>query len=131
VAGLSAANALVTKAANGATFPDKLNTKTNLTALVNYVTDGTLPNPSNQLDPYNNVIRTWGDLIFNNGDAVNKGTMNFSPQQKKTITIFGPSDQRKDIQVTEGNPDPDVKAANDLIKTGVPTPPATIKSGGN
>ena len=130
VDGLSKANDLVTKAANSGTFPDKLNTKANLTALVNYVTDGTWPDPSDQLDPYNNVIRTWGDLIYNHKDDINKGTMNFSPKQKKTITIFGPSDQRKDIQVTVGNPDPDVKAANDLIKQGVPTTPDTIKSGG-
>lgn len=126
VDGLSKANYLVAKAAIAATFPDKLNTKANLTALVNYITDGTSPNSTNDLG-YSNIIRTWGDLIFKNQSAINNGMMNFSPQQQRTITINGPSGQHINYQVTTGNPDPDVKAANDLIKSGVPTPPDTIK----
>lgn len=131
IAALNKADNLVRDAVGNPTFPQNLLSPSVLTDLTNYLTDGSKPNGGIY---YDNVITTWGDLLYSNRDAVNNGSFNFSPVKTtmKTVTISGPSDIKIPLSAPEttGNPDPAVNKANKLIEKQAPQRTATVAPGG-
>ena len=132
IAALNKADNLVRAAAKIPTFPQNLSSSSAVLAdLVNYITDFTLPEGANF--DYRQIIKAWGDLLFNNDVKISNGTFNFSPLKTeiKKVVLSGPSDMKIDLGVIEettGNPDPALNKANELIKDKKPDRPAVVSS---
>jgi RHS repeat-associated protein len=132
---LNKADILVRSAIENPTFPTMLKESTKaLTDSTNYVTDGT--KPTEGVVTYTTLIETWGNLLFNNEKKVLEKTFNFSPEttivKKHTITTNN-GDVQKTFYTSRraGNDGPNVKQANDLLKTTAIPLSETIKASNN
>lgn len=80
---------LVNKATEARSFPRILKTNNSfLTDLANYITDHTVPNPLGRGVAYVDLVKSWGDLLFNNQNDVLNGKFNFSGIELKPVKII-------------------------------------------
>ncbi len=123
---LDEADKLMRAASKSKGFPEDLSDPYVQQALVNYMTDGFVAG-----DNINNqqIIRTWGNLILENRDVITDLKYDFSLE----VTVLKPSQSgsgntgiNRTVEYKEGNPDPKLKAAHELLKQRFEKPNATI-----
>lgn len=127
---LSKADNLVRSASNHSTFPKLLNNSIVKRDLVNYLTDLTMP--QNASIGYKVTLAVWGNLLFNNREAIEKGQYSFMPKvdllRTKTTIINADGWQYKiRIPIVVGNNDPELKRATDMLNTSNIPPVQQVK----
>jgi hypothetical protein len=119
---------LIRAASKQSSFPAKLSGSKQLTDLVNYVLDFTLPQDADQ--KYSALIQTWGNLLLNRESQILKGTYNFSTIKSVYTTVTRTINQSDNVQykfIVEqkvGNDDAILKHAVDMLIT---LPPSLYK----
>ncbi|HET8685464.1 MAG TPA: hypothetical protein VFM18_02225, partial [Methanosarcina sp.] len=124
---------LVRMAINAPSFPNIKHSLSNSfnTDLVNFVTDGSLPSIDKGLQ-YRELISTWGLVIFNNKDAIECKSFDFSSRGlsagEQTLNLGSGVTKTIRFRVPVGNPDPILKRANDLLSQTGLVSSSTIKA---
>ncbi|WP_152267311.1 RHS repeat domain-containing protein [Agriterribacter humi] len=127
---LTDADNLVRKAISNKTFPDKLANPVFRTDLVNFITDGTLPEVDLTSAGYSEIVNAWGLVLYENRDAIIKGKFNFTSEylipDRKNLQTGSGTTHTINYWRKEGNSDPLLKKASELIKDRTPFKNDTI-----
>lgn len=129
---LNKADKLVRNAQLSPSFPSNLNTSSFLTDLVNYISDGSLPEADLH---YKLAVLTWGNFLLKHDGEINKETHDFNFSPLKTVikpivfTPLGGKPINMGISIEKiGNPDPELQKALEMIGTTRQERPNTIKA---
>jgi RHS repeat-associated protein len=129
---LNEANKTVKAATECAGFPKKQLDNDGFKAdLVNYINDHTLPADAGKW--YGDIVKTWGDLIYNNHESIKSKTFDFRVQHQEIIVhrtpVLGGTVRVWHETVTVGTTNVEVKTAQSLLPSGAVVPQTIVKPG--
>jgi hypothetical protein len=117
IVALANAENLVSKATETKSFPGKLSSDYQfLTDVSNYLTDLTLPDAIETGQTYCDLVKAWGNLLWKNKGDILQKKFDFSPIKETPVTNTLKDGWIQTIFVWEGNSNPDLKKALDVLK---------------